>query len=120
MIGHVDGELRALVPVRIGARGSSPTTEILAWVDTAFNGSLVLPRAVAVEAGLAVESTAEAILADGNKVELETFGCAVEWFGKVYDTQVVTSESEFGLVGTSLLMDRKVTVDYRAKVVEIE
>lgn len=120
MKGHVDDEMRALVAVRVGRRGASPDAEIMVWLDTAFNGSLVLPRKVAADLGLTIESTAEAILADGNQVELETFGCAIEWMGKRYDTQIVTNESEYGLVGTGLLADRKVTVDYKAKIVAIE
>ena len=31
------------------------------------------------------------ILADGKKVELATFGCEIEWFGKLYVSQVTTN-----------------------------
>jgi hypothetical protein len=55
---------------------------------------------VAFELGLPIESIAEAILANGELVELETYGCSIDWLGKVYDTQVVTNESEYGLIGT--------------------
>jgi clan AA aspartic protease len=120
MRGHVDDEMRALAPVRVGVGGSTAKEEILAWVDTAFNGSLVLPREVALRIGLEVESTAEAVLADGSKVELETYGCAIRWLGKTYDTQVVTNDSAFGLIGTGLLAGRKLTVDYGKKTVTVE
>lgn len=75
---------------------------------------------MAFELGLPIESIAEAILANGELVELETYGCSVHWFGKVYDTQVVTNESEYGLIGTALLIDRIITVDYKAKSVSVE
>ena len=65
MKGHVDQEMRALLPIRIGKRYATPELEIFAWLDTAFNGTLVLPKKVAFELGLPVESTAEAILANG-------------------------------------------------------
>jgi clan AA aspartic protease len=120
MKGHVDDEMRALAPVKVGIRGSDPETEILAWVDTAFNGSLVLPRDIITRAGLQVESTAEAFLADGSKVELETYGCAIRWLGKTYETQVVANDSKFGLIGTELLVGRKLTVDYTQKTVTVE
>ncbi len=81
MNGHVDDQLRALIPIRVAARGGEPR-EVLAWIDTAFNGSLVLPQVKVDELQLPKESSAEAILANGNKVELETYGCAIEWFGK--------------------------------------
>ena len=120
MKGFVDEAMRALVPVRVGIPGSSAYTEIVVWVDTAFNGSLVVPRTVADKIGLVVESTAEAVLADGHTVELETFGCTINWLGETYDTQIVTNESEYGLIGTALLVDRKITIDYKAKTVSIE
>jgi hypothetical protein len=93
MKGHVDQEMRALLPIRIGKRNATPELEIYAWLDTAFNGELV---------------------------ELETYGCSIHWLGKVYDTQVVTNESEYGLIGTGLLIDRIITVDYRAKTVSVD
>lgn len=120
MIGHVDHEMRALLPIRIGRRDAGAAAEIHAWLDTAFNGSLVLPRRIVDELDLSVESTAEAILANGKLVELETFGCAIEWFGREYDTQVVTNDSEYGLIGTALLVDRRITIDYKAKTVAVD
>ncbi|MEM7315270.1 MAG: hypothetical protein AAF497_19190 [Planctomycetota bacterium] len=87
MKGFVDDNLRALVQIRVFGPNATEATELLAWIDTAFNGSLVLPKQKVKELG-EMESTAEAILADGNKVELETFGCSIEWFGKRYETQV--------------------------------
>ncbi|MFM7160912.1 MAG: hypothetical protein ACKO3P_11145, partial [Planctomycetaceae bacterium] len=89
-------------------------------IPRAFNGTLVLPKNVVAELGLPVESIAEAILANGELVELETYGCSIHWLGKVYDTQVVTNESEYGLIGTGLLVDRVITVDYKAKTVSVD
>lgn len=40
MTGFVDEQLRALVPVRVSAARDGTRTEILAWIDTAFNGGL--------------------------------------------------------------------------------
>ena len=42
MTGRVDGQLRALLRVPVAAGGLR--TEVEAWVDTAFNGGLTLPR----------------------------------------------------------------------------
>ena len=44
MNGHVDEKLRALIPSPVAASTSEAPTSLLAWVDTAFNGSLVIPR----------------------------------------------------------------------------
>jgi len=81
-------------------------------VDTAFNGSLVVPRVVIQQLGLARESAAKAILADGQTVDLGTYSCFVRWFGTTYETQIVANDSKFPLVGTVLLAGHRLEVDY--------
>ncbi len=93
--------------------------ETLAWVDTAFNGSLVLPNSLAKDLGLAVESCVEAVLADGNIVELESHGCRIEWFGKAYNTQAMTNDSKYALLGTIMLDGHMLTIDYASKTVSL-
>lgn len=110
MIGHVDDKLRALIPISIAASANDASTEVLAWVDTAFNGSLVIPRAKVQELGLVQESSAEAVLADGNTVDLETYVCFVKWLGSTYETQIVVNDSEFPLLGTMLLAGRRLAL----------
>lgn len=44
MKGVVDDNLRALIEVHIGAEPDGIKSMVMAWVDTAFNGGLVLPR----------------------------------------------------------------------------
>ena len=119
MIGFVDDKWRALIRIRVASPNVDELIELLVWIDTAFNGSLVLPRNKVEELRLPMESSAEAILADGNKVELETFGCSIEWFGQRYDTQIMTNDSEYGLVGTMLLAGRRLTIDYENRTVEL-
>ena len=120
MIGFIDEDLRALIRIKVGLPHSSNAKDITVWIDTAFNGSLVLPEAIVDELQLPQQSTAEAILADGKKVELATFGCGVEWFGKSYTTQVTSNASQYGLLGTVFLEGRKLIIDYNAKSVTIE
>ncbi len=120
MNGIVDDDLRALIKIKIGAPEAGTAKEIAVWVDTAFNGSLVLPETIVDDLMLPQQSTAEAILADGKKVELATFGCGIEWFGKSYVTQVTTNASQYGLLGTMLLEGRKLVVDYESKSMSIE
>ena len=119
MKGYVDDQQRALLPIRVCAAENDERQEILVWIDTAFTGSLVIPKATASALQLKKESSVEAILADGNLVELETYGCVVEWFGTTFVTQIVTSESEYGLVGTMLLDERTLEIDYRERTVAL-
>jgi predicted aspartyl protease len=117
--GLVDAQLRALLRVPVSASRDGRRTDLVAWIDTAFNGGLALPRNQVADLGLEKQSTAEAILADGRAVELETFGCFLDWFGNTYETQVAASDGEYGLLGTMLLNGRRLHIYYAAKTVEL-
>jgi len=117
--GFVDDKLRALVHVPVSASSDGQRADIVVWIDTAFNGGLVIPRKQIDELGLMKESSAEAILADGHLVELETFACFFDWFGSSYETQIVANDSEYALLGTMLLDGHRLDIDYEAKTVEI-
>lgn len=119
MTGSVDDQLRALVRVPVAASREGPWQEIVAWVDTAFNGGLTIPRTLVTTLGLPQESSVDAILADGRTVALETFGCHLDWFGATYQTQVVASEGSYPLLGTLLLAGRRLVIDYSAKTIEL-
>ena len=120
MNGVVDASLRALLDVHVAATKGAPKTLLRVWIDTAFNGGLVIPRATISQMGLKQGSTAEAILADGRPVDLETFTCYLDWFGDTYRTQVVANDGQFPLLGTVLLVGRKLTIDYDAKTVALD
>lgn len=119
MKGFVDDQLRALLRLPVSASPQGTRTELLVWIDTAFNGGLALPRQSIADLGLVKESTIEAILADGSAVELPVFRCFVDWFGKSYKTEVVASDAKSALLGTMLLADRDLHVDYKAKSVNL-
>lgn len=119
MKGFVDGQLRALIPVPVAAAREHDRVELNVWIDTAFNGGLVIPRKYVKSLGLVQESTAEAILADGNVVELETYACVFDWFGATFETQVVANDGEFSLLGTMLLSGRQLEIDYDAGTVVV-
>ena len=65
MNGHVDESGRTLLSIQIAkARESSPV-QVLAWIDTAFDGHLVLPLRMIAELQLESLAQTEGILADG-------------------------------------------------------
>jgi len=117
--GIVDDELRALLNVPVSASRDGHRTEIVVWIDTAFNGGLVIPRKQIAALGLVTQSSAEAVLADGHSVELETYACFIDWFEVTYETQIVANDGEYPLLGTMLLAGRRLDVDYRAKTVDV-
>ena len=120
MNGIVDESMRALLEVSVAAGKDTKKHVVTVWIDTAFNGGLVIPRQHVERLGLKQASTSQAFLADGRSVDVETFLCHIEWFGGLYRTQAVSSEGEYALLGTLLLADRKLTIDYRKKTVALE
>ena len=119
MTGIVDDQLRALIRITIAASENGVRQEIEAWVDTAFNGGLTIPRPLVDSLGLAKAATVEAILADGRTVPLDTFECHLDWFEKTYRTQIIASDGAYPLLGTMILADRRLVIDYAAKTVEL-
>jgi predicted aspartyl protease len=117
--GRVDDHGRALLRVPVAATAGGPRIEIEAWVDTAFNGGLTLPRGVAAGLGLAPGVSGDAVLADGQTVALDTFVCCRDWFGGTYRTLAVATDGAFPLLGTLLLSGRRLTIDYAVKTVEL-
>ena len=53
MNGLVDEFGRALLDLKIRSNSNEDPVEVAVWVDTAFNGELVVPRAIIESLGLA-------------------------------------------------------------------
>jgi predicted aspartyl protease len=113
--GRVDDSLRALIDVRVGIKRSVQSTVITVWIDTAFDGFFVFPRTMIDELGLKQEALAEAVLADGSHVTLESFVCYVDWFG-----EVLANEGKLPLLGTEFLANHRLVVDYTVGIVSID
>ncbi len=120
MKGIVDDELRALIEVSIGSEPNGKKSSVMVWVNTAFNGGLVLPRTEIDSLKLKEYSSTRAILADGQQVELPTFTCYLEWFGNEYRTQIVATDGAHPLLGTMLMDGHDLSVRYKRKIVELD
>ena len=115
MTGTVDAENRALLEVLVCSRLVGDYTPVTAWIDTAFDGHLVFPMELIRELALDALVETEAILADGSKILLDTYLCYIQWFGKRLPLQVVANEGRFPLLGTGLLEQCELHIDYVAK-----
>jgi clan AA aspartic protease len=113
--GHVDRSGRALIKLRIRSTPTAESVELSCWIDTAFTGELVVPRAIIDQLELPHSSAVMAGLADGTQVVLDTFSCAIEWFDEVRLVEVVESDGEFPLIGVGLLKATKLEIDYRLR-----
>jgi len=69
--------------------------------------------------GLHKNAVSEAVLADGSRVALESFGCHLDWFGATYRIQAVATDGAHLLLGTQLLAGRRLTIDYAAGTVDL-
>ena len=120
MIGTVDERGKALLDVRISNGLIGESTAVTTWIDTAFDGHLVLSLELIKELELESLVETEAILADGSRVSLETFFCYVDWFGERRPLQVIANEGRIPLLGTGLLDQRILHVDYRMKTLSLD
>jgi clan AA aspartic protease len=118
--GTVDEAGRALVTLSLRAQQDAEPISIQAWIDTAFNGELVIPRRL-IESGQMVQTAGiEARLADGSTALLEAFSCIMDWFGGDRPVEVIANEGEYPLLGIGLLIGYRLTVDYAQMTVTIE
>ena len=120
MTGQVDERSRAMLDVRVSNRLHGEYSTVAAWIDTAFDGHLVFSWELIKELELDSLVETEAILADGSKVALETFVCFVEWFGERIPLQGIANDGRYPLLGTGLLDQRALHVDYRQRTVVLD
>ncbi len=120
MTGYVDGQDRALLVISLCPAERATPTDIPVWVDTAFTGDLVLPRSQIAALGLPVGVAIPAILADGSRIEADTFTAHIDWFGKWQSLEVIANDGGIPLLGMSMLRGRKLTIDYAAKTLTLD
>ena len=120
MNGHVDSHGRTLVTVSVRPSNVTATHEIQVWIDTGFNGDLVLPQQQINDLALPQSGTVKAILADGSVIALKRYACLIDWFGEQRDLEVVANDGEYALLGVGLLAGQDLHISYRSGNVTIE
>jgi clan AA aspartic protease len=112
----IDDENRAMVEVQVANHATGERKSIQAWIDTAFDGHLVMPKAEIERLELGVLADTDAVLADGSKARLRCYYCIVEWMGQIVPVQVVAKVCGIPLIGTALLSTVDLRINYRDKV----
>lgn len=101
-----------------GNRGEVIVDGIL---DTGFDGFLCLPIAVAVPLGLELMDVTDSELADGSVVEDElVFTGKVLWGDEVKDVEILLTKSSDALIGTAILRNTEVNLNFRTGEVLID
>jgi clan AA aspartic protease len=104
--------------VEVSGRHRSVTVD--AVVDTGFDGFISVPTRLAVTLGLELTGTLLFELADGSQTEELIFSGRVKIAGKTRKAQVLVSDSQDVLLGTRLLKDCQLTIDFSTGSVRID
>ncbi len=120
MNGQVNGFSRAIVNVSIRPSDVAATHDISVWIDTGFNGDLVLSQQLIDDLELSLSGTLKAILADGSEVALQRYTCLIDWFGEDRILEVVANDGEHPLLGVGLLVGYDLHISYRSGSITIE
>jgi clan AA aspartic protease len=120
MNGYVDGKGRALITVHVRSLIDSEEHPVEAWIDTGFNGDLVIPLQQIGDLDLEQSGSVKAVLADGSEVALQTYTCFVDWFGNSRRLEVIANDGECALLGVGLLLGRDLLISYRSGEITID
>lgn len=93
----------------VGSRGPVSVTAIL---DTGFDDHLCLPTRLAVTLGLVLIGKETVELADGTQKQELVFSGSVQFLGRTRKVRIFLTDSEDALVGTELLADCRLTIDF--------
>lgn len=109
--GVIDEQKRGRLRLRV--RGLFGSAEIDAFVDTGFNGGILLPISIAVPLGLVLVGTVRTQLADGSETEDFVFhGWAQIAELPEMPTEVIVTLSGEPLIGMELLESWDATVSF--------
>src|SRR5438876_6942679 len=93
----------------LGSRGPVAVTAIL---DTGFDDDLCLPTEVAVTLGLSLISKETVELADGTEKRELVFSGSIRFLDRTRKVRIFLTDSKDTLVGTGLLSDCRLTIDF--------
>lgn len=120
MTGGVDQADRALLTISVTDVATARTAVWDAWIDTAFNGELVVPRELLDKEGFKFIMHSNAVLADGSRVIIDLYEGEIDWFGVRKKVEIVASDGQLPLLGVTLLKGHKLTIDYGSGAVSLE
>ena len=100
----------------VATHAKAPRRIIHAWIDTAFDGHLVMPKVEVARLGLGVLADADAVLADVTTTRLRCYYCVVDWMDQTIPVRVVENNGSLPLVGTGLLSGADLRINYRTGV----
>ncbi|MBC8248802.1 MAG: clan AA aspartic protease [Anaerolineales bacterium] len=117
MTRYVDEYRRCWVEISVA--GARQEMTLLALVDTGFDGWVCLPMPIAIQLGLELFGLQVVELGDGSEIEELVFRGEVIFNQKRRDVDITLTNSADALLGTGLLEDSVLTIDFVERTVEI-
>ena len=101
----------------VSSKGHSHRHPVI--IDTGFNGNLSVPEKLAKRYGWPWIGNESYEIATGDVVEQKVFLGEIRWFGVQQQVYAVASHADDILMGTRLLRDRQLNINFRAKKLQI-
>lgn len=112
--GLVNENLETVLPIRL-----SNGAIIECVLDTGFNGSLLLPREFVETNFMLFAGREEVLLVEDFSAEIDTAIAETIWLGEKFSVRILVSETNEALIGTQMLVDSLLEVDYKNLTVKI-
>jgi clan AA aspartic protease len=91
-----------------------------AIIDTGFNGELELPERLQSDANAEFVGRATSLLAANQRIEEDVFLVDFPFDGRIVRVQATFADGEEILIGTRMLRDYRLRIDFPARTVAIE
>ena len=111
--GRIDEGYRPTVDVPFRLTGSAESVSFACWVDTGFNGHVVLRPQHRERLNIEPKGLVDAVLADGSIVQIPCYSSEIFWMGTWTEIEVLLSDhGEMPLLGLGLIVDYRLEIDY--------
>ena len=101
ILGEFNAEWEATIPLKVTG-GNGLGREIVAMIDTGFNGYLTLPQSMIAELGCPYVMSGIVTVGDGRVEDLDIYAATLIWDGETRTVEVDAAET-IPLVGMALI-----------------
>ena len=112
--GFVNENLEAVLNIEL-SNGST----IDCVLDTGFNGTLIVPREFTDRNAIIPFSRVQVDLVEDKTAEIDVASTEVKWFAGEISINILISETGEALLGTQMLVDSILEIDYKNRSVKI-
>jgi predicted aspartyl protease len=113
--GVVNEQMEAVIQLRLL---SGATIEC--QVDTGFSGTLLLPETFVTAHGLPIIGSEDIRTVSVNSERALVALAGVTWLEDEFEVRVIVGQTEFALIGSEMMIDCRLEIDYAASTVIIE